>query len=267
MDLRGSTVLLTGATGGLGAAIARGLHAKGARLVLSGRKVELLEPLAKELDAVAAPCDLTDRAALQALLAEHAAVDILIANAAVPATGDLDSYTEAQLDRIVEANLTAPIQMCRALVPEMLKRGRGHVVLVSSLAGRVASPGGSMYSATKFGIRGFGLGLRQDLHGTGVGVSIVSPGFIRDAGMFAKSGATDEILPVGVGTCTPQQVSAATISAITKNRAEVTVAPLPMKVGTVFGSALPRVAALTQAKSGAAAISRQMAEGQMGFRS
>ncbi|MDO9356198.1 MAG: SDR family NAD(P)-dependent oxidoreductase [Solirubrobacteraceae bacterium] len=266
MDLRGSTVLLTGATGGLGAAIARGLHAEGAKLVLSGRKVELLEPLAEELGAVAAPCDLTDRAALEALLTEHAGIDILIANAAVPATGELDSYSGEEIDRIIEANLTAPIQMCRALAPQMRGRGRGHIVLVSSLSGKVASPGGSMYSATKFGLRGFGFGLRQDLHGTGVGVSIISPGFIRDAGMFAKSGAEDS-LPAGVGTCTPEQVAAATVTAITKNRAEMTVAPLPMKVGAVFGSALPRVAAFTQAKSGGKAIAQRMAEGQAGFRS
>ncbi|MEN0015935.1 MAG: SDR family NAD(P)-dependent oxidoreductase, partial [Solirubrobacteraceae bacterium] len=92
MELRGSTVLLTGATGGIGAAIARALHAEGASLVLSGRNRELLDPLVAELGAVAAPCDLTDRAALNALLADHAGVDILIANAGVPATGTLDTY-------------------------------------------------------------------------------------------------------------------------------------------------------------------------------
>lgn len=266
MDLRGSSVLLTGATGGLGAAIARALHREGAQLVLTGRNRALLDPLAEELGAVASPCDLTDRAALKELLAAHSSVDILIANAAVPASGLLESFDEDELDRIIEANLTAPVQMVRALAPQMVKRGRGHIVLVSSLSGKVASPGSSMYAATKFGLRGFGLGLRQDLAASGVGVSIVSPGFIRDAGMFAKSGA-ESSLPAGVGTCTPEEVAAATISVITKNRAEATVAPLPMKVGAVFGSALPRVAAFTQAKSGGKAISDAMAEGQASFRS
>ncbi len=266
MDLRGSSVLLTGATGGLGAAIARSLKAQGASLILSGRNRSLLDPLAAELDALAAPADLTDRAALKSLAEAHADADILIANAAVPASGLLDSYSEEELDRIIEANLTAPIQLTRALFPGMVKRGRGHIVLVSSLSGKVASPGSSMYAATKFGLRGFGLALRQDLAPHGVGVSIVTPGFIRDAGMFAKSGAEDA-LPPGVGTCTPEDVASATVAAITKNRAEVTVAPLTMKVGAVFGSALPNVAAITQKASGAKGIADRMAEGQHSFRS
>lgn len=266
MKLRGSSVLLTGATGGLGAAIARALKAQGAELVLSGRNTSLLDPLAAELGAVAAPADLTDRAALKALVDAHSSVDILIANAAVPASGLLESFDETELDRIVEANLTAPIQLTRALVPGMIKRGKGHVVLVSSLAGKVASPGSSMYAATKFGIRGFALALRQDLGQHNVGVSLVTPGFIRDAGMFVKSGAEDA-LPPTVGTSTPEDVAAAAISAITRNRAEVTVAPLPMKVGSVFGAALPRVAAITQRASGAKTIADRMAEGQHSFRS
>ncbi|MBO9531756.1 MAG: SDR family NAD(P)-dependent oxidoreductase [Solirubrobacteraceae bacterium] len=270
MQLRDSTVLLTGATGGLGAAMARALRAKGANLVLTGRNRALLDPLAEELGAVAAPCDLTDRVALNALLEEYRGVDALIANAAVPATGLLDSFTEEELDRIVAANLTAPIQMARALVPAMVERGRGHVVVVSSLSGKVASPASSMYSATKFGVRGFAFGLRQDLEGTGVGVSVVSPGFIRDAGMFAKTLANaggDDVLPPGVGTCTPEQVANATVDAILRDRFEVTVAPLPMRVGATFGLAFPRVAAKTQKLSGAKEISEKVANAQAGWRS
>lgn len=266
MDLRGSSVLLTGATGGLGAAIARALKAEGASLVLSGRNRSLLDPLAAELGAVAAPADLTDRAALQSLVTSHPQTDILVANAGVPASGPLDSFTEDELDRVVAANLTAPIQLVHALLPQLMQRGRGHIVLMSSLGGKVASPGSSMYAATKFGLRGFGLGLRQDLARHGIGVSIITPGFIRDAGMFAKSGA-EGTLPPGVGTNSPEEVAAATILAITKNKAEVTVAPLPMKVGAVFGSALPRVAALSQKASGAKGIADRMAEGQASFRS
>lgn len=266
MQLRGSTVLITGATGGLGTAIARGLHAEGATLVLSGRNRALLDPLAAELGATAAPCDLTDRAQLNQLIADHGDVDILIANAGVPATGELDSFSEDEIDRIVTANLTAPIQLARAVVPGMKQRGRGHVVVVSSLSGKVASPASSMYSATKFGLRGFAFGLRQDLDGTGVGVSVVTPGFIRDAGMFAKTGAEDA-LPAGVGTCSPQQVVDAVLSSIAKDRFEVTVAPIAMRVGATFGLAFPRVAAATQKLSGAKAIAERMAENQTSWRS
>jgi short-subunit dehydrogenase len=156
--------------------------------------------------------------------------------------------------------------MVRALLPGMQQRGRGHIVLVSSLSGRVASPGSAMYSATKFGLRGFGLALRQDLDGTGVGASVLTLGFIRDAGMFEKSGG-DEVLPPGVGTSSPEEVAAAAVSAIRKDRAEVTVAPLSMRVGTMFGSALPRVAAATQKVSGGHAIAEKMGDAQRGWRS
>jgi short-subunit dehydrogenase len=266
MELRGSSVLLTGATGGLGAAIARALHREGASLVLTGRKQELLDPLAAELDAVAAPCDLTDRASLNALLAAHGNVDILVANAGVPATGNVDTYSEDEMDRVIEANLTAPLQMVRALLPGMLERGRGHIVLVSSLGGKVATPSSSMYSATKFGLRGFGLALAQDVAGTGVGASVLTLGFIRDAGMFSKSGGP-EVLPPGVGTSSPEEVAAAAVTAIRKNRTEITVAPVPMKLGAVFGSALPRVAAAAQKASGGHAVAEKMGEAQSTWRS
>ena len=266
MELRGSSVLLTGATGGLGAAIARSLTAQGASLVLTGRNEEILAALAAELDAKLVIADLTDRGAVRGLIDAHGHIDILIANAGVPASGPLESFDEPEIDRIIEANLTAPIQLARGLAPGMVARGRGHLVFVSSLSGKVASPGSSMYAATKFGLRGFGFGLRQDLAPHGVGVSLITPGFIRDAGMFAKSGA-EEALPPGVGTSTPEEVAAATVRAIKRNKGEIAVAPLPMRLGAVFGSALPTVAAMTQKASGAQGIADRMAEGQAGYRS
>ncbi|MST35128.1 SDR family NAD(P)-dependent oxidoreductase, partial [Acidimicrobiaceae bacterium USS-CC1] len=105
----------------------------------------------------------------------------------------------------------------RAAAPAMVGRGRGHILLVSSLAGVAASPASSLYAATKFGLRGFGHALRQDLAGSGVGVSVLLPGFVRDAGMFADSGAT---LPPGVGTRTPGEVAAAAVAAVERDRAE-----------------------------------------------
>ncbi len=173
MQISGATVLLTGASGGIGGAIARRLIADGARVVLSGRNVELLTALRDELGDAAsiAPCDLAAPAELAALAAAHSEVDILVSNAGVPASGALESFTGEQLDRIVAANLAAPIHLTHALLPGMVARGRGHLVYVSSLAGKVASPGSSMYAATKFGLRGFSFGLRQDLDGSGVGTS------------------------------------------------------------------------------------------------
>ena len=118
-------------------------------------------------------------------------------------------------------NLRAPIVMARAAVPGMLERGRGHVVFISSISGKVASEGTSLYSATKFGLRGFALGLREDLHGSGVGVTTIFPGFIRDAGMFADTHVT---LPRGTGTRSPEDVAAAVLRAVRDDPAEITVA-------------------------------------------
>ncbi len=109
----------------------------------------------------------------------------------------------------------------------MLARRRGHLVFMGSLAGKAASPASSLYNATKFGLRGFALALREDLRDAGVGVSVIMPGFISDAGMFADSGVK---LPPGVGTRTPEQVAAAVLRAVEQNRAEVTVAPLPIRL-------------------------------------
>ena len=196
MELRGSSVLLTGATGGIGHAIARHLHGAGASLLLTGRRTDVLEPLAAEVGGRATAVDLADRAAVDRLLEEAGDVDILVANAALPASGDILDFTPEQIDRALDVNLRAPMMMARVLGERMAARGRGHIVLISSLSGKSGQPGSAIYSATKFGLRGFGQGLRGDLGPRGVGVSTVFPGFIRDAGMFHESGTK---LPKGVG--------------------------------------------------------------------
>ena len=125
-------------------------------------------------------------------------------------------------------------------------RRDGHLVFVGSLSGKSAGPHSSLYSATKFGLRGFALSLRQDLAEHGVGVSLVSPGFVRDAGMFADSGAR---LPPGVGTSTPEDVAAAVVRAIEGDRAEVDVAPLPVRAGARLAGLAPGLSAGVQAGS------------------
>src|SRR5438270_9317546 len=173
MSILSGNVLLTGATGGIGHAIARALAGHGAQLLITGRRADVLEPLAAELGARAVPCDLSDREALQRLVETAGEVDLLVANAALPGTGALTELSQEQIDRNLEVNLRAPIALARALAPGMIERRRGHLVFVSSLAGRAASPSSSLYSATKFGLRGFALALRADLRESGVGVSVV----------------------------------------------------------------------------------------------
>src|SRR4051794_22394871 len=152
MLLSGRTVLLTGATGGLGHAIARRLHRAGASLVLTGRRAEVLEPLAAEVGGRALAVDLVDRDAVAALARESAGVDALVANAALPASGDVLEYGVEQIDRALEVNLRAPIVLARLLGEGMAARGSGHLVFISSLSGKVATPRSALYSATKFGL-------------------------------------------------------------------------------------------------------------------
>jgi uncharacterized protein len=260
MEISGSRVLLTGATGGLGQAIARALWHKGAHLTLTGRRTDVLEPLAKELDARALAVDLNDPAALERLVADAGEVDILIANAALPASGMLGSFSMEQIDRALDVNLRAPIALAHALLPQMRERGRGHVVIMSSLSGKTATSGSSIYNATKFGLRGFTLAMRSELHGSGVGVSGVFPGFIRDAGMFAEAGVK---LPPGVGTRSPEDVAKAVVNAIERNRAEIDVAPISLRLGSAFSGLAPELSSRISRAMGADKVVDQLAENQL----
>jgi len=259
MNLSGRTVLLTGATGGIGHAIARRLHAAGASLILTGRRTEVLEALREEVGGRTVAVDLADREAVAALAAEAADADILVANAALPASGAFSSFSIDELDRALDVNLRAPMVLAHALAEHMTQRGIGHLVFISSLSGKATTPGSSVYSATKFGLRGFAGGLRSDLRGTGVGVSAVFPGFIRDAGMFHDSGTE---LPKMVGTSTPEQVAEGVLSAIENDRGEVDVAPVAMRLGAAFAGLAPERAAKLALRTGSGKISAQLAKGQ-----
>jgi uncharacterized protein len=261
VQLHGSTVLLTGATGGIGQTIARALDAKGARLILSGRRTELMDQVRASLGEGAAslPADLAEPGAAAELARRAGAVDVLVANAGLPGSGRFDGFTPDEIDRALDVNLRAPMQLSRALLPGMLERGRGHLVFVSSLSGKVASTGSSVYSATKFGLRGFAAGLREDLHLSGVAVTVVFPGFVRDAGMFADAGAR---LPSWVGTITTEQVAEAVVRGIERDCAEIDVAPFSLRAGTFAATLAPATAARVQRKLGSDRIARDIAERQ-----
>ena len=261
VNLNGARVLLTGATGGIGNAIARGLHERGAHVLATGRRQDALDELARSLGERLEPvvAELADRNAVASLVDRAGHVDVLVANAALPGSGPLDSYTPEEIDRAVDVNLRAPIQLTRALLPPMVERGSGHIVLISSLSGKVPAAYGSIYSATKFGLRGFGLSLGDELHDTPVGVSIVAPGFIRDAGMFADSGVS---LPKGTGTRTPEDVARGVIRAIETGRPEIDVAPLSLRLGARASGLNPSLVARLQRRLGGHRVASEMGEGQ-----
>jgi uncharacterized protein len=259
VQISGSTTLLTGASGGIGQAIARALAGRGAKLILTGRRADVLEPLAAEVGGRALAIDLAERAEVARLLGEAGDVDILVANAALPASGRLEDFSVPEVDRALDVNLRAPIVLAHELAPRMAARGSGHLVFISSLAGKAATPGTALYNASKYGLRGFAAALRADLRDSGVGVTTVFPGFIRDAGMFADA---EVKLPPGVGTRTPEEVADAVVSGIERNRGEIDVAPLPLRVSTIFANLAPELAGRVARRIGSEDISSQMATGQ-----
>jgi short-subunit dehydrogenase len=240
VPLPGARVLLTGATGGIGQAIARRFAGEGAQLLLTGRRGELLAALAEELGAESAVIDLASREEVDRLLTAAGPVDVLIANAALPATGRLATLECERVDRALEVNLRAPIALSHALIPGMVARGRGQLVFIGSLSGKAATAGSSVYNASKFGLRGFALSLRAELAPRGIGVSLVAPGFVSEAGMYAT---TQIKLPLGVSTRTPEQVAAAVVRAIAEDRGEIDVASVTMRLGADFANFAPGLAA------------------------
>jgi short-subunit dehydrogenase len=262
MELADRTALLTGATGGLGRAIAKALAERGATLVLSGRNAEALETMAAELPGEghrSIQSDLAQPGAAEKLAAEAGAVDALVANAGLPGTGRLPDFTADELTGALRVNLEAPMLLARALEAGMLERGSGHMVFISSLSGKSATPLSSVYNATKFGLRGFALGLRADLNPLGVGVSIVSPGTIREAGMYADSGAP----PItGLGTGSPKQVAAAVVKAIEQNKVEIAVAPVQQRLLAHFALSSPGIAVKIASGDAGQKAAASVADGQ-----
>jgi short-subunit dehydrogenase len=258
-QLSGARALVTGATGGLGQAIARALHARGAELVLTGRRTDVLQPLADELGARAIAADLNSDEDVERLLGEAGRIDVLVLNAALPGSGAVLDYTPEQIERALRVNVLSPALMARRVAADMVPRRHGHIVFIGSLSGLAATPGTGVYSMTKFGLRGFAHGLRQDLHGTGVGISIVQPGFIRGAGMFADTGLAP---PRGAGTVSTDQVVAAVLACIERDRAEANVAPVALRIGSHLSGFAPGLAAALARRLGTEKHAAEFADRQ-----
>ncbi len=264
MDIRNSTALITGANGGIGEAIVAHLVAAGAKVVITGRRADALQVVAERTGARAIVADLAQRDDVTRIAREAGPVDILVANAAIPATGDFTREVDEDfIERTLDVNLKAPILMAKHFVPPMVKNKKGHLVFISSVAGRVPAKGSTMYCATKYGMRGFAGSLREDLHGTGVGVSTVFPGFIRDAGMFAKTGVK---LPSVMGTKSPADVAEAVIRSIRRDLGEVTVAAVDQRLGAFMSMLTPNLVSKLQRTFGGDAIANAIVRTQRNVR-
>ncbi len=187
MEIRNKVVLITGASSGIGAGVARRLAREGANVVLAARRKELLESLAAEItsqggSALPLQVDVTDHVAILGMIsktiAKYGRLDVLVNNAGLAFSADVKNIDPAKLRLQVAVNLVGLIECAQAALRPMLSQGSGHIINVSSLAGLVGAPGSSVYSATKFGVMGFSDSLRREVHKQGVLVTTFCPGFV-----------------------------------------------------------------------------------------
>ena len=203
--------------------------------------------------------DLSQTGEPERLAAESGHVDVLVSNAGIPASGRLTTFKVEEIDRAIAVNLRAGIVLASKLVPGMLERKSGHLVFMSSIAGKLPSGGETIYNATKFGVRGFALALREELWGTGVGVSVISPTFVSEAGMWAVTGLKPN--PIA-GEVSPEQVADAVWTSITKNKREIDVVPIQLRTVLKLQALTPGVFATTARWMGATRSNEDLDERQ-----
>jgi short-subunit dehydrogenase len=226
-------VILTGASRGIGAALARSLGARGARLVLAARDADQLAAVAREVEGAGGsarviPCDVTRADHRRALLDEALAwgpLAALINNAGVEVPLAVQDQPEADVARQLDVNLLAPIELTRIALPHLIAQRRGAVVMVSSMSGKSPTPYNAVYSATKYGINGFTASLRLELLGTGVRAGVVCPSFVAGEGMWASTGLRAPSLMREV----PISQVIAGVEAVIDGAPQVLVTPSPVR--------------------------------------
>ena len=216
-DLEGKNALVTGASGGIGAEIARSLHAAGATVGLSGTRVDPLEALASELGdrAHVLPCNLSDMEAVETLPKQAAdamgAVDILVNNAGITRDNLFMRMSEEEWQSVLDVNLTATFKLCKGVMRGMMKARWGRIVNISSVVGATGNPGQANYAASKAGMVGMSKSLAYEVASRGITVNAVAPGFIETAMTDKltddqKSGIMGQIPAGRMGT--PEEIAA-----------------------------------------------------------
>jgi short-subunit dehydrogenase len=225
----GKTVVLTGASRGIGAFIARALAREKATVVCISRSPEKLAKICTEIDelggkGISFPYDLSQVDSLSVLVdkiqQQVGAINILINNAGIEIYREFSNYTLAELQSVLSTNLLATMELTRLVLPSMLDRGTGQIVNMASTSGKKGAAYNSIYSASKGGLVMWSDALRQELTDTGVGVTTICPGYVCGQGMTADSGVP---IPSLAGMSTPEAVTKATLKAIALNQAEVII--------------------------------------------
>jgi short-subunit dehydrogenase len=219
-------------------------------VVVSGRREDALAAVAGELSALgvkarAVPADLSDLSQIDPLIEQSEAalgpIDVLVNNAGVEITSAFTSYTSEELTSTIDVNLTAPLLLTHRLVPGMLSRGRGHVVFISSAAGKVGPAYQEPYAATKAGLIGLTQSLRAEYLNAPVGFSVVCPGFIAGDGMYQRmveEGSKSNRL---LGETSTGKVTDRVIDAIRRDRPEVIETGAPLRPALAIGQLAPRL--------------------------
>lgn len=229
-DLKDRVVFITGASSGIGRACAVEYHRAGSRVVVAARSLDKLETLVDELGgdrAVPIQMDVTDALQRQAALCfareRFGSIDVLVNNAGWASFGSVLRMPDEHIERMLAVNFGGPVALIQAVLPEMLKRGSGQIVNISSVVGSQAIPRMTVYSATKAAISALSTGLRMELRKTGVDVLLVAPGSTRTP--FFEAAASVDIQPVRFARTqyTPQRVARAVVRSSRRRRPEVTL--------------------------------------------
>jgi short-subunit dehydrogenase len=268
-QLSGRTALVTGATGGIGRRIAHRLARDGMNVVASGRREDVLGEVVSQrrglgVRAEAVAADLGDLGQVDPLIERSESalgeIDVLVNNAGVEITGAFTAYSREELTSTVDVNLTAPMLLTHRVVPGMLERGRGHVVFISSVAGKIGPAYNEPYGASKAGLIGLNQALRAEYRHAPIGFSVICPGFTAGDGMYQRmveEGASSNRL---MGETTTERVADRVAEAIREDRPETIESGSPMRPMLALAELSPRLAEWLTERAGGTEIFRRTAK-------